>query len=93
MSAPGADRWRRVQELFEAALEAGAEDVIVIRLVPVSASPGSVKPATLFLSCDANSDNFEIAAAVAVVALPVDEEPETTGGESTSPTRGTWICC
>ena len=47
------------------------EDVAVIRVVPESASPGSVKPATLFLSCDANSDNFEIAAAVAVVALPV----------------------
>ena len=34
-------------------------------------SAGSVNPSTVFLSCVANSDNFDIEAAVAVAALPV----------------------
>ena len=33
-----------------------------------SAAPGSVKPATVCLSCEASSESLDIAAAVAVVA-------------------------
>jgi hypothetical protein len=34
-------------------------------------SPGNVNPSTVFLSCVASSESFEIEAAVAVAALPV----------------------
>lgn len=52
-------------------LAAGLIFVVAASLLAWSAECGNVKPATVFLSCEASSENLDTEAAVAAVALPV----------------------
>ena len=49
----------------------GAALVVDDNALDCNAALGNVNPATVWRSCDASSDNLDIDAAVAIVALPV----------------------
>jgi hypothetical protein len=50
---------------------AGALALVLASAPDCIISAGKVNPSTVFLSCVASSDSFDIEAAVAVAALPV----------------------